>query len=551
MHITDDDVGNYLTAVGAFEFDLGDSTTIKTIDTPPAFLSKMDSPGPLGDSLSDQEVLNQGLTAFGTWIANAGGAIDNMFADVPNLPFVDFSLEDVLGLDGLSDSFKNTADELNQKILAIAQELTNVFDTNDVVTTDLVVNSLADISATSSSNLKEFRAAVKLATYSDRVQLYFDDNDLGDFGIQARSSEIDLSADLELDFVFGIDDNSDFYVADPTIFGRMTLNHQDPLDVSVTLGPIGMGIQDGIMNFDVGFGFGTAGRLDFDTLTNDVRGSLIGVPRIRSDASFNIYLPIWLQGALAGLQSEPVVIAGRFGGQPDADSSLAGFFTALGTSLSSANFSNFLQFKNISLDVLLDGLIAGLNGLAGFISVDDQLSFQVGNDVPPSEAATFVVQTRTPGGSLDNEQQILFHQATSGSFQLKFVDQVTPSFDVATVSAHDLEEALDALTNIAGYPDGISVTVTGTGSPQDPWVVQFLDPNSLAFEDLPIVNESLAEMLGTGSVDVITEIKDILIDIRSDLNDIQSFEIDANFAIDNAFGISNKQLGNKLRSRRP
>ena len=545
IHIADGEDPNFLAAVGEFEVELGENTTVAEVNKPSDELSKQDAPGPLGAQLSDQELLDQGLNAFGVWISNAGNVIDDLFSDVPDLPFVDLSLEDILGLDGLSNSFQDTADEMQQKILSVAQELTTLFDTNPVVTTDMVDTSLADISATHSSNLKEFRATIPLAVYSDQVQLHFDDDDLGDFGLQARSSEIDLTAELDLDFVFGIDPNSGFYVSDPTIFGRLSLDHPDVLDVSVTLGPIGMGIEDGIMQFEVGVGFGTDGRLDFDTLTSDVNGSLLGEPQLASDASFNIYLPIWLQGALSGLQDEPVIIAGRFDETPDQDSSMAGFFSALATSLSSANFSDFLQFKDLSLDLVLDGLIAGLNGLVGFTTVDDQLAFQVGNDVPAAQVATFMVQTQTPGGASDTQQQILFHQATSGSFQLQFADQVTDSFDVATVSASDLEDALDALTDIAGYPDGISVTVTGSGSPVDPWVVQFLDPNNLAFKDLPIVNESLAEMLGSGSVDVITEIKQILIDIRSDLDDIQSFEIDANFALDDTFGISNKQLGNK------
>ena len=92
----------------------------------------------------------------------------------------------------------------------------------------------------------------------------------------SQNTPINLTAELDLDFVFGIDQNGQFYVADPTIFGRLLLDHDEPLDVTLSLGPLAMGVEDGTLNFEVGIGFGTDGRLTFDTLTGDTTGSLLG-----------------------------------------------------------------------------------------------------------------------------------------------------------------------------------------------------------------------------------------------------------------------------------
>ena len=67
----------------------------------------------------------------------------------------------------------------------------------------------------------------------------------------------------------------------------------------------------------------------------------------------------------------------------------------------------------------------------------------------------------------------------SDRFQLTFDGQTSTALDAATASAHDIETALDGLTTLVGFPDGISVSVTGTGSLDDPWLIQFITPDSI------------------------------------------------------------------------
>ena len=71
------------------------------------------------------------------------------------------------------------------------------------------------------------------------------------------------------------------------------------------------------------------------------------------------------------------------------------------------------------------------------------------------------------------------------------------------------------------------------------------DPNSLIYQPIPIADKSLIDMLGNGSVDVITQIKDVLTSLRANLDDVQKLEVDANFALDNALDLTGIDLGNK------
>ncbi|MDC0934714.1 DUF4347 domain-containing protein, partial [Pirellulales bacterium] len=494
---------------------------------------------------SDQEIIESGLTSFGNWISNAGHLLDNIFGDVPQIPFTNQSIIDVLGLDDLNGTLISTADQLSHKIDTLRDVITGVFDANSVVTTQMIVDASDDIHHTFSSNLKEFRGTVELASFQEDIVLDFSIGGLGDFGLEVdQSTPIVLTGELDLDFVFGLDEDGHFFVSDPTIFGRLKLNHDAPLDISLSVGPLGIGIEDGLLDFEVGLGLGTDGRLDFDTLTGDPTGSLLGDFSLDSDASFNINLPIELQGALAGLQNDPALISGSYNGNDAGESSLSEFFGALGSTLASADFGDLFDFKDISLDVVLDGIIAGLNALVG----------------------------------VDVSQQSLSHNAASGSFILSFDGRTTESFDVQSVNGQQIADALTALTDLPNFPDGATVTLSGgDGSEMAPWTFDVSAPgnvtiiqqiaaiagsdlvdangapaklsvattgnhqDSLAYRELPFVNKSLVDMLGDGSVNVIEQIKNALVEVRSTLSDIQSFEIDVNFALDNALQLHDGQ----------
>lgn len=87
------------------------------------------------------------------------------------------------------------------------------------------------------------------------------------------------------------------------------------------------------------------------------------------------------------------------------------------------------------------------------------------------------------GGSNTNEVQEIRVYGTGGTFTLTFDGQTTAA-TAWNAAAATLETNLEALPNIT------NVTVTGTGTPADPYVVEFVDPGT----------ENVAEMTGDGAL---------------------------------------------------
>ena len=73
---------------------------------------------------------------------------------------------------------------------------------------------------------------------------------------------------LDLRFVFGLDSGTgEFFVENPTLVARLNLDHEKPLNVSLSVGPLGIGIVNGTIDFQAGIVFPTTGRFDPGNLT--------------------------------------------------------------------------------------------------------------------------------------------------------------------------------------------------------------------------------------------------------------------------------------------
>ena len=222
--------------------------------------------------------------------------------------------------------------------------------------------------------------------------------------------------------------------------------------------------------------------------------------------------------------------------------------TSLGFAISSFDLGGLLDFKHVSLDDVLDASIAGLNLLVG----------------------------------KNNEVQVVSHNASSGSFRLHFDGDMTDPMDVATTTAEDIALALQNMSGLPNHPDGIQVRVSGGGTTDDPWVIEFLspehvdvtqqiegvgetdfanengdaafitltrvdggiDPNSLVKRRLPIVDKSLTDILGSSTTTVIEDIAAALETFRSTLLDMKAFEINVNFELNEQLGLG-LELGAK------
>ena len=387
---------------------------------------------------SDEEKLSLGLGVFADWTRNFGEDLKSVFDGLPEVPFTGQSLSDLLGLGDIGQLANEFADKIALKVDGLATNLQAVFDddTFPEVTVQTLLDNVDGLRADpTSTTLREFGTTLEVARFQSDITLDF--AFLTDLGLTInQSTPIVMTITLDVDFNFGIDDEGRFFVKDPTLIGHFTLDHEEPLDISLAFGPLGVGVEDGTLNFDVTLSFGTDGRLTFDELDADkATGGLIGTPKMGGDASYEIFLPVALQGALAGLQDEPGVIQASFGnGDTSEDTSLSAFFTSLGTSLLTLDLDDLIQFKDLSIEFLLDGIILGLDTLVGDADGD-------------------------------------------------------------------------------GMSDG------------------------LAFQDLPLIDKSLVDLLGSGSVNVITDIKDALISVKAALDNMQNFEIDLNFAIDSALDL--------------
>ena len=367
-----------------------------------------------GAELSDQEKILGGLDAFADWAEGLGGKV----ADAISLPFIDLGLDDLWGATG-----QVIIDRIDE---GIRNEILGVFENDDSVTTaDLLALDVVDLSP--ANLLTEFEANLELTSTGMDLTLSLDT--LADLGLDLRSfltltqsEPLRLEAAVDLRFGFGLDGTTgDFYIEDPTLVARVTADHQNPIDVSLSVGPLGIGIEDGVIFFQAGVMLPTEGRYGVADLDNLEIGSIQFDPQ----SSYEIDLPFKLQGALAGLVDEVGHLHGSFNRDGnatiDADKMTAvQFFKMIPETLNfdGPNFGALSDLKNVSLDAALEGIKT------------------------------------------------------------------------------TLESAID--------PDGA------------------------AYRELPFINQSAVDLLGTGSVDVVQAIVDGIDVVQENLSDINRFEIDLN-----------------------
>ena len=199
-----------------------------------------------------------------------------------------------------------------------------------------------------------------------------------DFGPNIRSEQstpVFFEASIDFEFEFGIGPDGEFFVRNPALAANLSLDHDDTFDLSLLLGPVGIGIEDGILRMDTSVRVGAQGELSINTISGDVDGDLIGTPKLGAETSLEVFLPVVLQGALSGLteNGQIAVIEASFNNQGqtglvDENGKLSDFFKSI--TLNTGGLSELLAFSELSLDELLAGLDAALgvlideNGLA-------------------------------------------------------------------------------------------------------------------------------------------------------------------------------------------
>ena len=228
--------------------------------------------------LTEQETIQEGLDAFVTWVSGFGSSVDDFTSSVPELPFIGASLDSLFAI--AEDAAAGVVGSTGDKIAALVQ--TQVVDAindyfaaadadPDSFATNYGIIALPGFHVTTSTNLKEFGATVRLASVTQDIAFDLAAAGLGDFGLSLGNISVDLqlAASLDLDFAFGIDDAGKFYVARPEISAKVSLSTNAPFSFEVVLGPLGLGIQDGTVEFDSEVTLGTTATLNLAQLRGE------------------------------------------------------------------------------------------------------------------------------------------------------------------------------------------------------------------------------------------------------------------------------------------
>ncbi len=314
--------------------------------------------------LSDEEKLEHGLTAFADWTSNFDVEITDMLSGGIDVPFVD------LGLDSLWDATGGVvADRLNA---GINSDILTVFQTGEQISADDLL-ALDSVSPSKSGRLSEFQVDFEVTSTSTDLQLDLElladlGLDLTSFAELTQSEPIHVEATIDVRFDFGLDATGDFFVEDPTLVGTVTVGHENPLDVSLSVGPIGVGIEQGTLDIQAGFLLPSDGRahLQADGETLDASNITLALPKFDPESYFNVSLPLALQGALA---TDLGQIAGSFN-SPDGipavgmDAiSASDFFTHISSTIEfdGPEWGRLLDLSNVSLDQALEGIKTALS----------------------------------------------------------------------------------------------------------------------------------------------------------------------------------------------
>ncbi len=319
--------------------------------------------GNMNATLSDQERLEAGFTAFASWATRLADDIESELDF--DIPFLDLGLDELWGSTGTV-----ILDGINNEI---RDEIATIFDGESAVSSaDLLAMDFIEQSP--SDRLGEYEVELELTSTSTGLQLSLEPlKDLGldltSFVELTQSEPINVEAALDLRFSFGLDPSGIFFIENPTLVGRVTVDHDQPLDVSLDVGPLGVGIEDGTLFFEAGIAVPTEGRaVMLDDGSLDVSGLDVQLPRFDSQSSFEVDLPIGLRGALAGINEDGWQIQGEFnrdGGitRDLSQMSALQFFTAIipeQIQFDGPSFDSLLDLANISLDDALAGIETAL-----------------------------------------------------------------------------------------------------------------------------------------------------------------------------------------------
>ena len=417
---------------------------------------------------SDQSKISEGLAAFSSWTVGLGEKLDEMFSASVDLPLVDISFGDLFGIDD------NAASQLTSNVGELIDKVNSVFDdaAGSVSNTDLADLGLEgiDIDFAPSSNSVSYVVSVDLTSFDRTLDLNLDDFEIGpDFiGLSVDSGlALSVSGDLTLEFAFGLDGQGDFYVEAPAVSASLALNSGDvdedgeidTFDASVGLGPLSLGIDDGIIDVGATMRLGTATRLDYQTLRSGTVDPTDFVPQLTGDVHYDVNLPLTLSGGFAGLDVSGAAIRASSDLIPPAGS-IPSFFT--GIDLVPVGLDRLTELRGVSLDMILDGVLATLDGLVapdGVIftclpGIDQSLADLLGDgtdDFVESVKGTIKSVRGGDLGSVETDLNRAFNDLLGPDTDPFSLTYAGSAFIIELSVGKVLSENLDLVVNLSDY----------------------------------------------------------------------------------------------------
>lgn len=398
------------------------------------------------ETMLGTDTTDGGLDYLQDWAAALGGSVDEFF---------DTTLFGAIGAEGwLAPLLFDKMETLIREISVYLDDANAPWSTGDGSDNgDGTVDNMFEvegITVSPTTYQKEFRATLDLGTLSLTKTIDLGEeisNVLGELANVATTATADLTTDAVFDFSFGLEDDGDFYLADPALsLLNLTAGATD-INLGFDLGILGAGVSGGTLGYNFGVGFETTGHFVLTEDSDETFNYDDMSSQIVSSGDFIIDLPLSID--LAGLDFNlPSLEMGFvFGDDLFGGLTLDGLTTEIMAylNLSTVNFDveDLFNIKKISLD----DIVNVLNQTVDNIFDPDGLWFEA---IPGVEL------------SLDD---------LTGGIGSSIVNAVD---SLANLSLNEIEMYLDQQIAIPGLPAELGPDETGA----------YLNPDfSLAYND--------------------------------------------------------------------
>ena len=299
---------------------------------------------------------------------------------------------------------------------------------------------------------------------------------------------------------------------------------QKTFDVDINVGIFGLKVNDGFIDFDAGVGITIDSYLDSAALASNSLGGDIDVD-LGGDFEYSVYLPVELSGALSGLNDHQAIIS-AFSSELPGDVGLKELIFSIPQSIRMEGFSELLQMRTISLDMILDALEMTLDDLVG---IDREVYGRiVGEDLEVFTPVWMQTSTIAAGFSaiLDGEGFPQSQTVSLGDAREQIVYEYDDGLgnDVWGVEVGGELEVFEERWSLLGTfesdeylsldaPDpDINVTLTDGASAT---LSELRLRTGSMYQDIPLAGVSAADVLGGGAVSFAEKLRDAISTVRN------------------------------------